>query len=271
MHTTPSAVTPPLDQPLPAREERPFTIWETAYTIVIYLRCIILIAAIFVFFIPLSFIFRKPVYDNWLRMAAKLFLRFAGVRVTRVVGLENITPGEAFILTPNHVNFLDPFIYQGYYPHLLRGLEKKENFKIPIWGQWMRAVGQIEINRESPIRAAESMREVARVLREERTSVMVAPEGTRTPNGRLQPFKRGPFKTAADAQVRILPMCCKGLYTINRKNDWRIKPGCVEIIYGEPLGPPDATPESQRAISTRLRQWMLTQLCEEDAYPTSRP
>ncbi|MBI5472508.1 MAG: 1-acyl-sn-glycerol-3-phosphate acyltransferase [Ignavibacteriae bacterium] len=244
--------------------DRPFTFLETAHTLLIYVRCIILITIIFVFFLPLSFIFKKPVYDEWLRAASKLFLRFAGVRVIRVVGLEHITPGEAFILTPNHINFLDPFIYQGYFPYLLRGLEKKENFRIPIWGQWMRAVGQIEIDRESPMKAAESMKEVARVLRDEHTSVMVAPEGTRTPNGRLQPFKRGPFKTAADAHVRILPMCCKGLYNVNRKNDWRIKPGNVEIIYGEPLGPPDQAAESQRAISAQLRHWMLTQLGEEE-------
>ncbi len=249
-----------------------FTPWETVYSIVIYLRCTILLILIFVVFLPLSFLFKKPVYDEWLRKASRVFLRFAGVRVQRIIGLENIQPNEPYILTPNHVNMLDPFIYQGYFPYLLRGLEKKENFKIPIWGQWMRAVGQIEIDRENPKKAVESMREVARVLREERTSVMVAPEGTRTPNGRLQPFKRGPFKTAAEAGVRILPMCCKGLYDINRKGDWRVKPGHLDVIFGKPLGPPNHSMESQKKISAELRRWMLEQLDEQDASPetTSR-
>ena len=107
------------------------------------------------------------------------------------------------------------------------------------------------------------MKEVSRVLREEKTCVMVAPEGTRTPNGRLQPFKRAPFRTAADAGVRILPMCCKGLYQINRKGDWRIKPGTIEITFGEPLGPPSHSMESQKLISAELRRWMLEQLGEE--------
>jgi 1-acyl-sn-glycerol-3-phosphate acyltransferase len=244
-----------------------FTPWETAYSVIIYLRCTILLIVIFLVFLPLSFLFGKHVYDEWLRKAARLFLRFAGVKVRSVRGLENIQPDEPYIVTPNHVNMLDPFIYQGYFPYLLRGLEKKENFRIPIWGQWMRAVGQIEVDRENPKKAVQSMREVARVLREERTSVMVAPEGTRTPNGRLQPFKRGPFKTAAEAGVRILPMCCKGLYDINRKGDWRVKPGHLDIIFGKPLGPPNHSLESQKNIITELRRWMLEQLGEQDAYP----
>jgi 1-acyl-sn-glycerol-3-phosphate acyltransferase len=250
-----------------------FSVWETVYAVLIYIRCLILLVAIFAVFIPLSLIFNKSMYDEWLRKAARLFLRFAGVKVRSVSGLENIKPDEVYIVTPNHVNFLDPFIYQGYYPHLLRGLEKKENFRIPIWGQWMRAVGQIEIDRENPRKAIESMNEVARVLHDERTSVMVAPEGTRTPNGKLQPFKRGPFKTAAAAGVRILPMCCKGLYNINRKGDWRVKPGQLDIVFGKPLGPPNDSIESQKAISAELRRWMLDQLDEQDSFPetTSAP
>ncbi len=258
---------------MPTREDRPewkFTPLETMYSVFIYVRCLIALAVLFILFIPLSFIFKKKVYDEWLRKACRIFLRIAGVRV-RVNGRENIQPDEPYVLTPNHVNILDPFIYQGYFPYLLRGLEKKENFKIPIWGRWMRAVGQLEIDRDNPKKAAESMKEVARVLKEERTSIMVAPEGTRTPNGRLQPFKRGAFRTASEAGVRIMPMCSKGLYQINRKGDWRIKPGHLEIVFGKPLGPPDSSAQSQKAISAELRRWMLEQLGEEDAYPTSTP
>ena len=251
----------------PSRWE--FSTWETVNSVLIYVRCLALLVPIFAVFIPLSFLFTKSIYDEWLRKTSRVFLRFAGVTVSRVQGLEHIKQGEPYIVTPNHVNMLDPFIYQGYYPFLLRGLEKKENFKIPIWGRWMRAVGQIEIDRENPKKAIESMKRVAGVLRDERTSVMVAPEGTRTPNGRLQPFKRGPFKTAAEAGVRILPMCCKGLYEINRKGDWRIKPGRIEIVFGAPLGPPTGSVESQNATSTELRRWMLEQLHETDAYPRS--
>lgn len=247
-------------------DERHFTFPEILFALFLYLRSGVLLTFIFLVFIPLSLLFKKPVYDEWLRRAARLFLRCAGVRVRSVAGLENIRPGEPYILTPNHVNFFDPFIYQGYFPYHLRGLEKKENFRIPVWGQWMRAVGQIEIDRENPKKAVESMQEVARVLREERTCVMVAPEGTRTPNGRLQPFKRGPFKTAAEAGVRLLPMCVKGLYAINRKGDWRVRPGNIDIVFGAPLGPPDDTTESQKAVSAQLRRWMLLQLGEEDAY-----
>lgn len=240
-----------------------FTMGETIRAIFIACRCLAVLIGIFIVFLPLSLLFKKQVYDGLLRRAARLFLHAAGVRVKKIAGLEHIDPHEPYIVTPNHVNMLEPFIYQGYYPYLLRGLEKKENFRIPIWGQFMRAIGQIEVDRENVVKAIASMNEVARVLREERTSVLVLPEGTRTPDGRLQPFKRGPFKTAAEAGVRILPMCCKGLYAINRKGDWRIKPGEIEIIFGKPLGPPEARVESQHAISGELRRWMLEHLGEE--------
>lgn len=243
-----------------------FSTWETLRAAVLAVRSGVVLVLIFIVFLPLSFVFEKRIYNTALRYAARLFLRAAGVRVRRVSGLENIDPHETYIVTPNHVNFLEPFIYQGYYPHVLRGVEKKENFRIPIWGRFMRAMGQIEIDRENPAKAIASMKEVERVLREEHTSVLIIPEGTRTPDGRLQPFKRGPFKTAAEAGVRILPLCCKGLYAINRKGDWRIKPGTIEIVFGKPLGPPDASIESQHAVSAALRQWMLEQL-EETSVP----
>lgn len=135
----------------------------------------------------------------------------------------------------------------------------------------MRAIGQIEVDRQNTVKAIESMRKVARVLREENTSVLVLPEGTRTPNGKLQPFKRGPFRTAAEANVRILPMVCKGLYAINRKGDWRIKPGAIDLVFGEPLGPPGLDHQSQHELSERVRSWMLEQLGEENSsVPTSR-
>ncbi|HXG00708.1 MAG TPA: lysophospholipid acyltransferase family protein [Bacteroidota bacterium] len=260
MHKTPN--TPrPSSTPVPQREDDwQFTLPETLYSTFIAARCLMVLALIFVVFLPLSFLFPKRVYDGWLRYAARFFLRCAGVRVRTIVGLEHIDPNEAYIVTPNHVNFLEPFIYQGYYPYLLRGVEKKENFRIPVWGRFMRAMGQIEIDREHPTKAIASMKEVERVLCEERTSVLILPEGTRTPDGRLQPFKRGPFKTAAEAQVKILPMCCKGLYAINRKGDWRIKPGEIDIVFGKPLGPPGPDIESQHEISSRLRAWMLEQL-----------
>ncbi|MER3524024.1 MAG: hypothetical protein C4326_08135 [Ignavibacteria bacterium] len=196
-----------------------FTIWETLRAAILALRCLAVLLGIFIVFVSLSLLFRKQVYDELLRRAARLFVRCAGVRVRSVKGLENISPTETYIVTPNHVNMLEPFIYQGYYPYLLRGVEKKENFRIPIWGQFMRAVGQISMDRGNRAKAIASMKEVTRILREEKISVLIASEGTRTPNGRLQPFKRGPFKTAADAGVRILPICCKGLYNINRKGD----------------------------------------------------
>lgn len=196
-----------------------FTIWETLRAAILALRCLAVLLGIFIVFVSLSLLFRKQVYDGLLRRAARLFVRCAGVRVRSVKGLENISPTETYIVTPNHVNMLEPFIYQGYYPYLLRGVEKKENFRIPIWGQFMRAVGQISMDRGNRAKAIASMKEVTRILREEKISVLIASEGTRTPNGRLQPFKRGPFKTAADAGVRILPICCKGLYNINRKGD----------------------------------------------------
>ncbi len=238
-------------------------------SVFIYLKCGLFLTLMILVFFPAAFIFDKSVFDKWLRLSCRIFLPLAGIRVKSVTGIDNVAPNEPFIVTANHVNFLEPFIYQGYYPYLLRGLEKKENFRIPIWGRWMRAIGQIEVDRQNTSKAIESMKKVAQVLREEQTSVLVLPEGTRTPNGKLQPFKRGPFRTAAEAQVRILPMVCKGLYAINRKGDWRIKPGDIAIVFGEPLGPPGADQQSQHELSSRVRSWMLDELGQEEAYPAT--
>lgn len=94
-------------------------------SLLIYLRCGVFFVFVVLVFFPAAFIFDKSVFDKWLRRACRVILRLAGVRVKNVTGLEHIRPGEPYIVTSNHVNFLEPFIYQGYYPYLLRGLEKK--------------------------------------------------------------------------------------------------------------------------------------------------
>jgi 1-acyl-sn-glycerol-3-phosphate acyltransferase len=85
------------------------------------------------------------------------------------------------------------------------------------------------------------------------TSLLVYPEGTRSPDGRIQPFKKGPFILAIEAQVPIVPVAVEGSYRILRKHDWSVHPGTIRIRLGEPIPTKGLTVADRDDLVRRVR------------------
>ncbi len=154
----------------------------------------------------------------------------------------------------NHVNILDAFVFYSSFPGWARGIEEESHFDWPVYGWVIRRMGQVPVSRKSGIRAMESLRRAAELIRARRDfSFMVLPEGTRTRNGRLGPFKKGGFLLALETGLDILPMVQKGAYSINRRSSLLIRPGKVEYIIEKPIAVAGYSRENIAELMAKVR------------------
>ena len=94
----------------------------------------------------------------------------------------------------------------------------------------------------------------------EHISIGVAAEGTRSPDGQLQPFKKGGFHLAVDLQATIIPITFVGAYEFNRKGDWHVYPGPVDLFFGDPISTEGLTKANVAELRDRVRNLILNQL-----------
>ncbi|PID71920.1 MAG: 1-acyl-sn-glycerol-3-phosphate acyltransferase [Desulfobulbus propionicus] len=166
--------------------------------------------------------------QSWGRILCKI----VGVRVT-IEGLDNIEPDQTYIFVANHSSQFDIFSWQGYFPYNFRWIAKKELFTIPIFGQAMRKVGYIPIDRSKGRQALKSLDQAAKQIATG-FSVLIFPEGTRTPNGKLQEFKTGAIMLAIKSGVPVVPIGFNGSYPVLPKGRSLPQPGTITIRVGKP-------------------------------------
>jgi len=167
------------------------------------------------------------------RYWGRILCRFAGVRV-RVEGMENIDSGQTYIFAGNHCSQYDIFSFQGYFPHDFRWIAKKELFRIPVFGRAMHRVGYIPIDRSQGRQALKSLDEAARRIAAG-SSVLIFPEGTRSPDGTLKEFKTGAVMLAIKAKVPIVPLGFSGTYDVLPKGRLLPRSGEIVIRIGTPI------------------------------------
>ena len=138
------------------------------------------------------------------RAWARSILFVSGIHV-HVNGLENLNVEDSCILMPNHQSNFDIPVLLGCLPVQFRWLAKAELFKIPIFGRGMRGCGYISIDRSNRKSAFQSLNEAATKIRNG-VSVLIFPEGTRSWDGKIRPFKKGGFVLSVDAGVPIVPI-----------------------------------------------------------------
>jgi 1-acyl-sn-glycerol-3-phosphate acyltransferase len=135
-------------------------------------------------------------------------------------------------------------------PIQFRWLAKAELFKIPIFGLTMLRAGYIPIDRSDRRKALVSMRQAAAKI-SKGTSVTIFPEGTRTPDGTLQPFKKGGFVLALQSGASLVPVAIKGSFDVMPKNSLRLRPGRIEVTFFPAI---DVTNHSDRDLKELMEQ-----------------
>ena len=154
------------------------------------------------------------IYDP-VRMFVRVGLWLVGVKV-EVRGTEHLEQDQAYIFTPNHQSFIEVPLMVTYIGRNPAYLAKKELFKYPIFGYGIGLIGVIPVDRKHTASAVESARQAARNLKKGK-SYVVYPEGTRSPDGHLLPFKKGAFMMAIEAGVPVVPVSISGASAIMPK------------------------------------------------------
>jgi 1-acyl-sn-glycerol-3-phosphate acyltransferase len=164
------------------------------------------------------------------KLQARNLARMCAVSI-RIRGTERLTGGP-YIFTPNHQSHFDIAALLGYLPGNNRFVAKRELFDEPILGAVMRTLGMIPIDRDDSAAAIERLRS----LKDRNFSVIIFPEGTRSRDGELLPFKKGAFVAAIELGMPVVPVVCRGSAEVMPKGGYlSILPGEVEIEVLEPI------------------------------------
>ncbi len=203
--------------------------------------------------IVLSFFLRSGNFMHKIaRFWGKSILVVSRIKVS-VKGLSNIDPSSPYIYMPNHQSNFDIPVLLGHLTVQFRWLAKMELFKIPIFGRAMRNVGYISIDRSNRQSAFESLKVAVEKIKSG-VSVLIFPEGTRSRDGKIRPFKKGGFVMAIDSGVPIVPVVITGTRAIMPKGRFRVYPGHVSMVIYKPIETSTYTPETKEALMENVRR-----------------
>jgi 1-acyl-sn-glycerol-3-phosphate acyltransferase len=191
--------------------------------------------------------------DEIPRAWSRLLLRASGTRIV-LENPERIDPDRPQILVANHVSWFDVLALAGYIPGPFRFVAKKELAKVPFFGPAWTNCGHISIDRQDINSAIESLAVARRRLEEDRPTVILFPEGTRSHTGELRRFKKGAFVLAIQTGVEVIPTAIVGSREVMARGSWWIHTGrTIHVRFGEPIPVEGLGTEDREALTRRGR------------------
>lgn len=171
-------------------------------------------------------------------------------------GAEKVAPGTSYVVTPNHQSNADILALLRMLPTPYRWVIKRELVKIPVFGWGLARTGAVSIDRSNTAQAVERLRKSVDKLKGG-WSLLIYPEGTRTRDGNVQPFKKGAFMLAVNTGIPILPVTVNGAFKMLPKSAYLPIPGHVAITIGDPIPTEGLTQADVPELMERTRQAVL--------------
>lgn len=198
---------------------------------------------------------RQPLVSAGLALA-RLGRAVLGIRM-EVSGLDRFDPRTPYVFMPNHASFLDGPLVMTAIPGATRVILKKSILRVPVLGQAMRFVGFVPVDRKGAEGGKRSIARAAALMRERGYSFLIFPEGTRSLDGRLQPFRRGGFFLALAGGAPIVPVTVRGTFDLMPKGRWFSRRGRVRVIFHGPVPVAGRTPETMSGLMDEVRRAIL--------------
>ena len=185
----------------------------------------------------ITLFYRMAMWGSWAGV------RLAGVRI-ETQGLEKIDPARTYIFMSNHTSNLDPPLLLPLIPRRTSVMAKKELFSYPILGETMRIGQLVPVDRGNRDAGIAAVRAAAEVIRQG-VNMTIYVEGKRSFDGRLLPFKKGPFYLAAECAVPVVPVTIVGTHEIMPKARFSITPGTARVLFHDPIMPSEFSSREQ--------------------------
>ncbi len=216
--------------------------------------CIVIATLVLGVFAFLTYPFdrRGRVGHYYARLWGKIALLANRVKV-RVEGLEHLNGKGPYIFMSNHQGYYDIFTLLSHLPYQFKWLAKKELFSVPILGWTMAAVGYIRIDRGGTRDTVRAMDEAAQKI-QEGMSVVIFPEGSRSPDGSIQPFKKGGFTLAIKSKVPIVPIAISGSRDIMPKDKLTVTTGEIRMFVGHPIEIQHYSLKDRESLMRKVRE-----------------
>ena len=167
------------------------------------------------------------------RVWARMLLAVSFIRA-RAEGVEKLDPKATYVFVANHSSYMDIPTILSLVPHQFRFFAKKGLFSIPFLGTHLRRAGHLSVDRSSARASLKSMGEGARIIAQRGVSVLLFPEGGRSPHG-LREFKEGAAYIAIKAGVPAVPVALVGMRALLPMNSFHIRPGRALLRIGDPI------------------------------------
>ena len=233
-------------------------------TIINYLHSAVAIPLIYLYTIVMgSLSLAGSIFDStgrWQHRCAqtwcRMITRTVGARV-RLHGAEHIRPNTSYVFLSTHQSYMDIPAMLGYIPAQLRIAAKKEVFRIPFLGWHLARAGHISIDRGSRVDAVASLQRAAGGIRGG-ICAFLFPEGTRSRDGRLQPFKKGGFRLAMQARVAIIPVSIIGSRRVLPRDSIIFRPGTIDMYLDAPIPTAGLSDDDLESLMNEVRAAMLS-------------
>jgi 1-acyl-sn-glycerol-3-phosphate acyltransferase len=186
------------------------------------------------------------------RVWSRSLLRFAGVKV-KVEGIRKIDHSGSYVFVANHASYMDTPVVLSHIPVQFRFLAKKGLFHIPFLGTHLAQAGHIPVPREDPRASVRTLAQAARIVREKSISVLIFPEGGRTEDGELQPFKDGAAYIAIKSGVPLVPVAIGGTRKILAMHSATFRRGRVTLRIGDPIPTDGLRLRDRKALTEQAR------------------
>lgn len=194
---------------------------------------------------------------------ARTLLALSGVHVT-VEGLEHIKPQGSYVFIANHASYMDTPAVLACIPVQFRFLAKSGLFKIPFLGTHLRSAGHIPVPRDDPRASVKTMQTAAEVIHQRKISLLIFPEGGRSHDGVLRPFKEGGAYIAIRAGVPVVPIVLIGTREVLPYGGGIVKSGQIVLKILKPIDTTRLTLKDRSALTGDLRKLILSELSAEE-------
>jgi|SRR5215217_1357444 len=199
----------------------------------------------------------RPANSVWVaRRIWSPVLLWAGGAKLEVLGQEHVDPNRATIYVANHQSTIDIPAHFMAVPVPFRYVAKSQLKWVPFIGWYLALAGHIFVNRSNRAKAIASLDAAAAKIRAG-TSIFLYPEGTRSPDGHILPFKKGPFALALKARVPICPVTIEGSGDLMPKDSWNITPGTLRVKIGKPIDTTGFAENDREGLARAVREVII--------------